>query len=194
MSVKVLNPSSPLCFSTHVSGCFIISMTPWRICSVFRSTLQSIFCIIRVFQHVRPAGLFRAAPGGFVPCSVGGSFLSIVCCLGFLLLLLAVPVLLWYWFSFFFHSFDLLSPSFSFHASLPHARTLCQLWYNVRISISFTFTPPPLYNGGTFAKSISVWRLDFVHETDSYTNLSDSVCCVQLLFLDSFIESRNWAL
>ena len=32
-----------------------------------------------------------------------------------------------------------------------------------------------------------------VHETDSYTNLSDSVCCVQLLFLNSFIESRNWA-
>ena len=61
MSVKVLNPSSPLRFSTHVSGCFIISMTPWRICSAFRSTLQSIFCIIRVFQHVRPAGLFRAA-------------------------------------------------------------------------------------------------------------------------------------
>ena len=42
---------------------------------------------------------------------------------------------------------------------------------------------------------VSVWRLDFVHETDSYTILrSDSVCCVQLLFLDSFIESRNWAL
>ena len=40
----------------------------------------------------------------------------------------------------------------------------------------------------------SVWRLDFVHETDSYTNLSDFVCCVQLLFLDSFIKSRNWAL
>ena len=24
-----------------------------------------------------------------------------------------------------------------------------------------------------------VWRLDFVHETDSYTYLSDSVCCVE---------------
>ena len=41
----------------------------------------------------------------------------------------------------------------------------CQLWYNVRTSISITFAPPPpLYNGGTFAKSISVWRLDFVHD------------------------------
>ena len=40
-------------------------------------------------------------------------------------------------------------------------------------------TPAPLFffNGGTFAKSVSVWRLDFVHETDSYTNRSDSVCC-----------------
>ena len=34
-------------------------------------------------------------------------------------------------------------------------------------------------------------RIHGTHETDSYTNLSDSVCCVQLLFLDSFIEPRN---
>ena len=39
MSVKVLNPSSPLCFSRHVSGLFIIAMTPWRICAAFRSSL-----------------------------------------------------------------------------------------------------------------------------------------------------------
>ena len=30
----------------------------------------------------------------------------------------------------------------------------------------------------SFTESDSVWRLDFVHETDSYTNRSDSVCCV----------------
>ena len=36
-----------------------------------------------------------------------------------------------------------------------------------------------------------VWRLDFVHETDSFTNLSDSVCCVQLLFLGTVAKVRR---
>ena len=125
MSFKALNPSFPLCFSTDVSGCFIMSMMPWRICSAFRSMLQSIFCIICVFQQMRPAGFF--------PCSVGGSFLSLFAALVF------TPTASCPRSSLIF----LLSPSFSFHAYFPHARTLCQLWYNIRTCISLTFVPPP---------------------------------------------------
>ena len=39
---------------------------------------------------------------------------------------------------------------------------------------------PNVQQSVTLEKLQSVWRMDFVHETDSYTNqyLSDSVCCV----------------
>ena len=136
ISVKALNPSSPLCFSTHLSGCFIISMTPWRICSALRSTLQSIFCIIRVFQHVRPAGLFRAASVVvFCLCLLPWFFTPTANCPRFSL------ILIFFFRPFFRSSFSLLLlPSFfstrshslptvvqRTHKRLYHVRIVCRL-------------------------------------------------------------------
>ena len=43
--------------------------------------------------------------------------------------------------------------------------------------------------------TVSVWRLDFQSMKLTVSqNRSHSVCCVQLLFLDLFVESRNWVL
>ena len=135
MSVKVLNPSSPLRFSTHVSGCFIISMTPWRIYSAFRSTLQSIFCIFRVFQHVRPAGLFRAASViVFCHCLLPWFFTPTASCPRFFVLD--------FLFSFILSIFILLpSPSMlPFHTLAPFAN--CSTT-NAQASLSRSQPPPP---------------------------------------------------
>ena len=114
MSFKVLNPSSPLCFWTDVSGCFIISI-PWHLGgSVQRLDLRY--------------GFFRAA-----------SVVVFCHCLlpWFLLLLLAVPVLLWFFF------FLLPSPSMlTFHTLALFAN--CGTTYaHASLSHSYP-PPPPL--------------------------------------------------
>ena len=141
-------------------GAMAISMTPWRICSAFRSMLQSIFCIIRIFQHVRPAGLFRATlVVVFCHCLLPLFFTPTASCPRSSL------IVIFFFRSVFRYSFSfLLLPCFlsTRSHSLP---TVVQRTHKRLYHVRTPSPPPPLYNGGKFAKSISVWRLDFVHET-----------------------------
>ena len=139
MSVKVLNPSSPLRFSTRV-----------RMFYHFHDALTDLFSV-KIYASVHflhyPCFSTRRAPGRFFPCSVGGSSLSLVAALVFTPIFTPTTSCPRSSLIFdFVHSFlfsIIFRSSFSFHASFPHARTLCQLWYNVRTSVSITFAPPP---------------------------------------------------
>ena len=101
-------------------------------------------------------------------------------------------ILIFFFRSFFRTSFSfLLLPCF-LSTRLHSLPTVVQRTHKHLYHVHTPTPPTPLYNGGTCAKSISVWRLDFVHETDSYTNLSDSVCCVVLWQLKSHENSTHY--
>ena len=182
----------PHCVIQHM--CSDVLSSPLRLAgSVQRLDLRfSPFSALSgVFPHVRPVAFL---------CSVGGRFLSSFGVLVFTRFYsycsLSPFFDFWFSFSFIFSIFFLLpSPS---NSTLPfHTLALFGNWgttyakplYHVR-------TPPPLYNGGTFAKSISVWIMDFVHETDSYTNPKRLclLCSTALHRSSSLGTERAWAL
>ena len=133
--------SSPLCFSRHVSGFFYH----------FHDALVDLFSVwiyASVYFLHTPCFSTRA-PGRFIfSCSVSGSILSLFAALYFTP---ATTCTRSFWFlcilpfSFIFISmYFLLSPSMlSFR---PHARTLCQRWYNVRTSVSTPLAHHPLFS------------------------------------------------
>ena len=158
-----------------------LRFSPFSALSVFFNTCARPVCSV-----LRPAGLFRAASVVvFCHCLLPWFFTPSASCprSSFLILI------------FFFRSFFRSSFSFLLLPCFPSTRShsLPTVVQRTQKHLFHVHTPPPpLYNGGTFAKSICVWRLDFVHETDSYTHLSDCLLCAQWLS-DSETRSTSQA-
>ena len=112
--------------------------------SHFHDALADLFSV-QIYTSVHFLCFATHALGGccWIPCSIGGSFLSLFAALFlFFPVSRASLVSLCILSPFFVHFFDFLS-----HSILPfclHAHTLCQLWYNIRTNVSTKFTPTSL--------------------------------------------------